>query len=100
MEMWGVSCHVRCGLAIARGLIFTTATNGISAVIVHHSDKLWVRIASSVLSESSLFLFNKPLAESTLEAMRTHEGKLYESANAPRFPEGVRREHHRVAFPR
>jgi len=30
-----------------------------------------VRIASSVLSARDLFLFNKPLAESTLEAMRT-----------------------------
>jgi hypothetical protein len=30
-----------------------------------------VRIASSVLSASSLFLFSGPLAESTLEAMRT-----------------------------
>jgi hypothetical protein len=31
----------------------------------------WVRIASSVLSASNLFPFSKPLAESTLEAMRT-----------------------------
>src|SRR5215475_7829141 len=31
----------------------------------------WVRIASSVLSASNLFPFNKLIAESTLEAMRT-----------------------------
>jgi hypothetical protein len=31
----------------------------------------WVRIASSVLLAGNPFLFNGPLAESTLEAMRT-----------------------------
>jgi hypothetical protein len=34
-------------------------------------EKLWVRIASSALSASNPFLFNKLLAESALEAMRT-----------------------------
>jgi hypothetical protein len=33
--------------------------------------KPWVRIASSVLSARGLLPFSKPLAESTLEAMRT-----------------------------
>jgi hypothetical protein len=33
--------------------------------------KAWVRIASSALSANAQFTFNKPLAESALEAMRT-----------------------------
>ncbi|MGE0131568.1 MAG: hypothetical protein AB7U82_26095 [Blastocatellales bacterium] len=33
--------------------------------------RAWVRIASSVPSARDLFLFNKPLAKSTLEVMRT-----------------------------
>jgi len=35
-----------------------------------------VRIASSVLSAKDLFLFNPPLAKSTLEAMRTQGQRL------------------------
>jgi hypothetical protein len=37
------------------------------------SENPWVRIASSVLSATDTFHSSKPLAESTLEAMRTQE---------------------------
>jgi len=40
---------------------------------VFSSENPWVRIASSALSASYEFPFNKPIAESALEAMRTQE---------------------------